>query len=172
MMRLLLRDDKDAILVPIPQYPLYSVSLSPSPPCVRRMHKILSVCCGLPLYMKCIALRVASCITAVESAAFLGKSVVACGKSRALAGSQDLRFRFDFHEVKLNAQATLALYGGHLLPYYLHEETGWSLSVDDLKSQTYKVRADEQHPTHVLHGTSRPQVLSRLLIRSSLIVWT
>ena len=46
--------------------------------------------------MKCIALRVASCITAVESAAFLGTSVVACGKSRALAGSQDLRFRFDF----------------------------------------------------------------------------
>ena len=28
-MRLLLRDDKDAILVPIPQYPLYSVR----PPC-------------------------------------------------------------------------------------------------------------------------------------------
>lgn len=27
MMRLLLRDDKDAILVPIPQYPLYSVCL-------------------------------------------------------------------------------------------------------------------------------------------------
>ena len=39
----------------------------------------------------------------------------------------------------LFAQATLALYGGHLLPYYLHEETGWSLSVDELKSQTYKV---------------------------------
>lgn len=39
----------------------------------------------------------------------------------------------------LSAQATLALYGGHLLPYYLHEETGWSLSVDELKSQTYKV---------------------------------
>ena len=29
MMLLLLRDDKDAILVPIPQYPLYSVR----PPC-------------------------------------------------------------------------------------------------------------------------------------------
>ena len=40
---------------------------------------------------------------------------------------------------KLHAQATLALYGGYLLPYYLHEETGWSLSVDDLKSQTQKV---------------------------------
>lgn len=40
----------------------------------------------------------------------------------------------------LVVQATLALYGGHLLPYYLHEETGWSLSVDDLKSQTYKVQ--------------------------------
>ena len=35
MMRLLLRDDKDAILVPIPQYPLYSVSLSLSPPCAQ-----------------------------------------------------------------------------------------------------------------------------------------
>ena len=43
MMRLLLRDDKDAILVPIPQYPLYSVSLSLSPPCARRLHKIHSV---------------------------------------------------------------------------------------------------------------------------------
>ncbi len=41
------------------------------------------------------------------------------------------------HDVVL--QATLALYGGYLLPYYLHEETGWSLSVDDLKSQTKKV---------------------------------
>ena len=40
-------------------------------------------------------------------------------------------------------QATLALYGGHLLPYYLHEETGWSLSVDDLKSQTQKVQMAE-----------------------------
>ena len=40
---------------------------------------------------------------------------------------------------KLHVQATLALYGGYLLPYYLHEETGWSLSVDDLKSQTQKV---------------------------------
>ena len=27
-----------------------------------------------------------------------------------------------------------------MLPYYLHEETGWSLSVDDLKSQTQKVQ--------------------------------
>ena len=62
-------------------------------------------------------------------------------------------------EVKLHAQATLALYGGHLLPYYLHEETGWSLSVDDLKSQTYKVRADVQHPAHLLQVTSHLPIL-------------
>ena len=41
-------------------------------------------------------------------------------------------------------QATLALYGGHLLPYYLHEETGWSLSIDDLRSQTRKVHQEYQ----------------------------
>lgn len=54
----------------------------------------------------------------------------------------DLFIRVTSHPLKagsLFAQATLALYGGHLLPYYLHEETGWSLSVDELKSQTYKV---------------------------------
>ncbi|CAK0772104.1 hypothetical protein CVIRNUC_003929 [Coccomyxa viridis] len=83
MMRLLLRDDKDAILVPIPQYPLYS--------------------------------------------------------------------------------ATLALYGGHLLPYYLHEETGWSLSVDDLKSQTYKARSEGRHVRALVvinPGNPTGQVLS------------
>ena len=56
----------------------------------------------------------------------------------------DLSIRVTSHPLKagsLFAQATLALYGGHLLPYYLHEETGWSLSVDELKSQTYKVKS-------------------------------
>ena len=42
-------------------------------------------------------------------------------------------------------QATLTLYGGELLPYYLHEETGWSLDVDELRAQTYKVG---QHGTN------------------------
>ena len=83
---------------------------------------------------------------------------------------RDLGSTLKLNDVKLYAQATLALYGGHLLPYYLHEETGWSLSVDDLKSQTYKVRAHAQHPTRLLQVTSHPQVLSRLVIRSSLIV--
>ena len=68
MMRLLLRDDKDAILVPIPQYPLYSVSLSEFSLCQTNAPKSL---CVLPLCMKRIALRVASCIHAVESAAVL-----------------------------------------------------------------------------------------------------
>lgn len=36
-------------------------------------------------------------------------------------------------------QATLTMYGGMLLPYYLHEETGWSLDINELRSQTYKV---------------------------------
>ena len=45
-------------------------------------------------------------------------------------------------QVSVLVQATLALYGGYLLPYYLHEETGWSLSVDDLRSQTKKVCKD------------------------------
>ena len=36
-------------------------------------------------------------------------------------------------------QATLTLYGGELLPYYLHEETGWSLDINELREQTYKV---------------------------------
>ena len=34
----------------------------------------------------------------------------------------------------------MTLYGGELIPYYLHEEHGWSLDIDELKSQTYKVR--------------------------------
>ena len=38
--------------------------------------------------------------------------------------------------------ATLALYGGTLLPYYLQEEKGWALDVDELKSQTDKARAE------------------------------
>ncbi|KAK9906640.1 hypothetical protein WJX75_005366 [Coccomyxa subellipsoidea] len=62
MMRMLLRDENDAILTPIPQYPLYS--------------------------------------------------------------------------------ATLTMYGGMLLPYYLHEETGWSLDINELRSQTYKARSE------------------------------
>ncbi|CAL8462271.1 g1802 [Coccomyxa elongata] len=62
MMRLLLRNEKDCILTPIPQYPLYS--------------------------------------------------------------------------------ATLTLYGGELLPYYLHEETGWSLDINELREQTYKARSE------------------------------
>jgi aspartate/methionine/tyrosine aminotransferase len=39
----------------------------------------------------------------------------------------------------LPEQATMTLYGGELLPYYLAEETGWSLDVDELRRQTYKV---------------------------------
>ncbi len=31
------------------------------------------------------------------------------------------------------------MYGGVLLPYYLHEETGWSLDINELREQTYKV---------------------------------
>ena len=84
---------------------------------------------------------------------------------------RNLDSTLNLNDVKLYAQATLALYGGHLLPYYLHEETGWSLSVDDLKSQTYKVRAHVQLPTHMLQVASCPQVLSRLMIQSSLIGW-
>jgi alanine transaminase len=61
MMRLLLRSEHDAILTPIPQYPLYS--------------------------------------------------------------------------------ATLCLYGGTLLPYYLNEEAGWGLDIEDLQRQTENVRS-------------------------------
>jgi alanine transaminase len=59
MMRLLLRSESDALLTPIPQYPLYS--------------------------------------------------------------------------------ATLCLYGGTLLPYYLDEDAGWGLNLDELKRQTAHV---------------------------------
>lgn len=38
--------------------------------------------------------------------------------------------------------ATLALYGGTLLPYYLQEEKGWALDVAELKSQTDKARGE------------------------------
>ena len=62
LMKTLIRDENDAVLVPIPQYPLYS--------------------------------------------------------------------------------ATLALYGGTLLPYYLQEEKGWALDVAELKSQTDKARSE------------------------------
>jgi len=37
--------------------------------------------------------------------------------------------------------ATLALYGGTLLPYYLQEEKGWALDVADLKRATDEARA-------------------------------
>ena len=37
--------------------------------------------------------------------------------------------------------ATIALYGGTLLPYYLQEEKQWTLDVKELKSQTDKARA-------------------------------
>ena len=59
MMRLLIRDERDAILTPIPQYPLYS--------------------------------------------------------------------------------ATIALYGGYLLPYYLDEDHAWELDVQQLRDQLKKV---------------------------------
>lgn len=62
LMKTLIRDENDAVLVPIPQYPLYS--------------------------------------------------------------------------------ATLALYGGTLLPYYLQEEKGWALDVSELKTQTDKARGE------------------------------
>ena len=35
--------------------------------------------------------------------------------------------------------ATLALNGGTLLPYYLDEDAGWLLSIDELKKQTEQV---------------------------------
>lgn len=38
--------------------------------------------------------------------------------------------------------ATLALYGGALVPYYLQEEKGWALDVAELKSQTDKARSE------------------------------
>jgi len=38
--------------------------------------------------------------------------------------------------------ATLALYGGTLLPYYLQEEKGWALDVAELKSQCDKARGE------------------------------
>ena len=36
-------------------------------------------------------------------------------------------------------QATMTLYGGELIPYYLNEEQGWGLDIEDLRKQTYKV---------------------------------
>jgi alanine transaminase len=42
--------------------------------------------------------------------------------------------------------ATLALYGGTLLPYYLQEDKEWGLDVAELKSQTDK-GAGLSHPT-------------------------
>jgi len=37
--------------------------------------------------------------------------------------------------------AALTLYGGTLVPYYMDEETGWSLNLDHLKKQTEDARA-------------------------------
>ena len=36
--------------------------------------------------------------------------------------------------------ATLALNGGTLLPYYLDEDKGWQLSIDELRNQVSQVR--------------------------------
>ena len=38
--------------------------------------------------------------------------------------------------------ATLALYGGTLLPYYLQEDKGWALDVGELKTATDKARSE------------------------------
>uniref|UniRef100_A0A804UFC2 Aminotransferase class I/classII large domain-containing protein n=1 Tax=Zea mays TaxID=4577 RepID=A0A804UFC2_MAIZE len=40
--------------------------------------------------------------------------------------------------------ASIALHGGSLVPYFLDEETGWALEVDELKKQLEEARSIEQ----------------------------
>lgn len=114
MMRLLLRNDKDCILTPIPQYPLYSVTALPL------LLGLTCACAGphplgvLPYQCK---LGDASDTSSVTAASWCLLCIIVEGCM----------------------QATLTLYGGELLPYYLHEETGWSLDINELREQTYKV---------------------------------
>lgn len=59
-------------------------------------------------------------------------------------------------------QATLTLYGGELLPYYLHEETGWSLDINELREQTYKVTRATSPLYLIIAGASRVRLSSAI----------
>jgi len=38
--------------------------------------------------------------------------------------------------------ASISLYGGSLVPYYLDEQNNWGLNLDSIKSAVYKARAE------------------------------
>jgi alanine transaminase len=60
--------------------------------------------------------------------------------------------------------ATITLYGGTLLPYYLDESTGWGLDVDALAAQVAAARARGQHVRALVvinPGNPTGQCLSR-----------
>jgi alanine transaminase len=38
--------------------------------------------------------------------------------------------------------AAISLYGGHACPYYLNEEKGWQLDLDELENSVNKARSE------------------------------
>lgn len=38
--------------------------------------------------------------------------------------------------------AAISLYGGHACPYYLNEEKGWQLDIEELENSVKKARAE------------------------------
>lgn len=101
----------------------------------QHLHRVMydatsAMCCAR-------AAKSAPCMMRVWANLSSGSScVVCCYAYHCCGGSSGGVWRLKLTQP---VQATLALYGGYLLPYYLHEETGWSLSIDDLRSQTQKV---------------------------------
>ena len=113
MMRMLLRNGNDGILIPIPQYPLYSVSP--------------------PLFLLFPLCQVAVSASGPHIATCVGTHGVCPpvhGQDQQQCGSWGLCTCM---------QATMTLYGGELIPYYLNEEHGWGLDIEELRKQTYKV---------------------------------
>ena len=67
-------------------------------------------------------------------------------------------------------QATMTLYGGELLPYYLAEETGWSLDVEELRRQTYKVPCAHAHaPAGTTTAAFFPPAIDPCMARSVIV---
>ena len=132
MLNAIIRNDRDGILVPVPQYPLYSASIQllgesgsvhPQKACSGRN------CCFPGQAQLSHLMSKGTVGTAwVGSGDFEGKNWLQWSSCKAAPAA--------VHPCEL------CLAGGRLLGYYLREDSNWSMDIPSVKRQVAKARAD------------------------------
>lgn len=139
----IIRDENDGILVPIPQYPLYSASIqlygagSPLSPGNAGQRIPMSLTSTI-LIIKCTP----SPVQLPESCScFLQQSK---GESSSHSNAQLRNCMSQWHLSGTSVPAAMGLLccnaGGQLLGYYLKEESGWSMDIEDVRQKVADAR--------------------------------